>query len=285
MSLGSRYRYEKLPPEHIIVSEANVRSEADARIGLSELKASIRELGLLQPIVVIEVGENSYELIIGQRRFLAFSELNKEGVKGFETVDAKVYAKGTDITEARIASIAENLQQRPLTEGDKERATTLLLKQLGKIGDVAQRLGYSVQIVSAWLDYESIVPKSIRKYVDVHISREYAKQLVAATYPHIDQAEAMIKELIHRGYAKNALIRQKLLMIARKGERLSADKAVTRAAKKARELKVNFILSGYYADGIKKATTEQLGAAGKQAINETAQRIVQEWIDTRFGRK
>jgi ParB family chromosome partitioning protein len=285
MSLASGYAYNKIPIDQIVISEANVRDATDARIGLNDLKDSIRELGLLQPIVVIQLGENSYELVIGQRRYLAVSELNREGVKGFDTIEAKVYGKETDITQARISSVVENLQRRPLTEIDRERATTLLLKQLGKITEVSAQLGLNVKTVSAWLDYESIVPKSIRKYVDVSISRDYAKQIVAATYPDTGKAEAMIKELIKRGWAKNALIRQKLLMVVRKDAGVTADKAVVRAAKKAREVGVRFILSGYYADGIKKVSTERLGSSTKQAINETSQTIVQDWIDTRFGRK
>jgi len=285
MSLATDYSFKKIPLSQITISDANARSEADARIGLSELKASIKEIGLLQPIVVMQIGENSYELIIGQRRFLAVSELNAEKVTGFDSIDAKVFPKGTDITDARIASITENLQQRPLAEEDRERATTFLLKQLGKTSEVARRLGYNVQTVSAWLDYETIVPRSMRKYADVHISREYLKLIVASTYPDVQRAEAMIKELIRRGYAKNALIRQKLLMIARKEQKLSPTKAVIQAAKKAREVTIRFILSGYYASDIKKASEEKLGQSTKQAINEVAQSVVQEWIDKRYDRK
>jgi ParB family chromosome partitioning protein len=284
MSLASNYKFERIPLDRIIVSEANVRSEADARIGLNELKASIKEIGLLQPVVVLAVGERSYELIIGQRRFLAVSALNDEGVKGFDSIDAKVFAKGTDINEARTASIVENLQVRPLIETDRERATTLLLKQLGSIKIVAERLGFNVKTVSAWVDYESIVPKSIRKYVDVNISREYAKQLVASTYPKVERAEQMIKELIERGYAKNALIRSNLLTVVRKGEKSPA-RAVAKAKRKAQEVTVRFILSDYYADRIKSVSNERTGNNTKQAINETAQTIVQDWIDNRFGRK
>jgi len=285
LSLAHNYKFKRIPLDQITISEANVRSEANARIGLDELKASIRELGLLQPVVILQVGENSYELIIGQRRFLAVSELDKERVKGFDKIDAKIYPKGTDMTEARIASISENLQQRPLLEEDKEKGTTILLKQLGKASEVARRLGCDIRKVGAWLDYEAIVPKSIRKYVDVYISRDYAKQIVAATYPDVERAEAMIKELIRRGLAKNALIRQKLLMIARRDEKLSVKKAVIQATRKAHDVNIRFILSGYYANDIKRASEEKLGHSTKQAINETAQSVVQDWIDERYDRR
>jgi len=285
MSLATDYIFTKIPLDQITISEANVRSEVYAKVGLNELKASIRELGLLEPVVVVQVGGNSYELIIGQRRFRAISELNREGVKGFDTIEAKVLPRGTDIIEARIASISENIVQRPLMAEDREKGTTFLLKILGKVNVVARKLGYNVQTVSAWLDYEEIVPKSIRRYVDVDISREYAKQIVAANWPDVKKAEAMIKELIKRGYAKNALIRQKLLMIARKGERLSSEMAVRKAARKAREVSIRFILSGYYASYIKRASEERLGRSNKPAINEIAQSVVQEWIDERYGKK
>jgi ParB family chromosome partitioning protein len=285
MSTSSGHKYDRIPINQITIGESNVRSLDDAKVGLDGLKKSIREVGLLQPIVVVEIGENLYDLVIGERRFLAVTELNKEHVEGFDKIDARIYPKGTELTDAKVYSAVENLQRRELQQKDKEKATTFLLKQLGNINDVAEKLTASVLQVSSWLDYDAIVPKSIKRYVGVHISREYAKQIVGATYPNTKLAEQMIKELVSRGYAKNALVRQKLLMELRSRKLTSPKKALDKAVKRAKEVAVRFILAGYYGVYIKKASNERLGVVSKQAINETAQSVVQDWIDVRYGKK
>jgi hypothetical protein len=62
-------------------------------------------------------------------------------------------------------------------------------------------------------------------------------------------------------------------------------KALDKAVKRAREVTVRFILAGYHGVYIKRASKERLGAISKQAINETAQSVVQDWIDVRYGKK
>src|SRR5690606_24920715 len=47
---------------------------------LEELKASIQEVGLLQPIVVREVGPEKYELVMGERRWRAAQAVGRETI-------------------------------------------------------------------------------------------------------------------------------------------------------------------------------------------------------------
>ena len=56
-------------PRHVFVEEA-----------LEELKASIQEVGLLQPVVVREIGDGRYELVMGERRWRAAQAIGKDTI-------------------------------------------------------------------------------------------------------------------------------------------------------------------------------------------------------------
>ena len=139
------------------VSKLNVRQRE--RTGdLDELVESIRLWGLLQPIVVKAKGDR-YEVLIGQRRFLAAKQLN------WTEIDAKVVPDSTTELDARIMSFAENAQRRDLTPRDKSEACAFLLSKLGSIHDVSQQLGVSEQTVRKWVGYAA-VPEQIKRLVE-----------------------------------------------------------------------------------------------------------------------
>lgn len=73
---------------------------------MEELKSSIQENGLIQPITVRKI-DNGYELIAGERRFRACLEL------GFDQVPAHVLSVSSDVTMMELALI-ENVQREDL---------------------------------------------------------------------------------------------------------------------------------------------------------------------------
>ena len=71
--------------DKIIVSELNTRKDLNAGTeegGIGDLANSIKEKGLLSPITVRVRTDGGYELIVGQRRFLAYQKL------GWKTIPA-----------------------------------------------------------------------------------------------------------------------------------------------------------------------------------------------------
>ena len=80
---------------------------------LAELEASLKATGLLQPITVRPIGENSFELIAGERRLRAATQL------GWEKIPAVV--KEIDDRTALTLALVENLQRadlNPLEEAE-----------------------------------------------------------------------------------------------------------------------------------------------------------------------
>ncbi len=90
---------------------------------LLELAASIREQGILQPVIVRPTGRNRYMLVAGERRWRA------AGMAGLERIPAVV--KDVDSSSTRVMSLVENLQREDLR--DEEKAAALQeLKRLRK---------------------------------------------------------------------------------------------------------------------------------------------------------
>lgn len=101
---------------------------------LAELTASIKESGVLQPIMVRRKGDGIYELIAGERRWRASKEA------GLKTIQAVVRNCGDQ--EALLIAMVENLQREDLNPMEVARAYSRMMNEFGLTQDViAQRVG------------------------------------------------------------------------------------------------------------------------------------------------
>ena len=102
----------------IRLSEFNIRKDLNAGTedtGLEDLAESIKDKGLLNPLIVRKLEDGTYELIAGQRRFLACQKL------GWKTIPAIIRDISND-TDATILSLVENVHRADLNPIDKARA-------------------------------------------------------------------------------------------------------------------------------------------------------------------
>jgi ParB family chromosome partitioning protein len=103
---------------------------------LEALARSIREVGVLQPIVVRIVEDDSYELVAGERR------LRAARMAGLATIPAIV--RTTDDTEALREALIENIHRQDLAPLEQASAFQELQDELGVTQeDLARRLGHS----------------------------------------------------------------------------------------------------------------------------------------------
>ncbi|MCI0664312.1 MAG: ParB/RepB/Spo0J family partition protein, partial [Acidobacteria bacterium] len=101
---------------------------------LAELIASLKQSGLLQPILVRRKGDGMYELISGERRWRAAKEA------GLETIQA-IIRNCTD-EESIVLALIENLQRQDLNPIDAARAYQRMMNEFGLTQDIiAQRIG------------------------------------------------------------------------------------------------------------------------------------------------
>ncbi len=118
--------------------EANLRQPRThfAEDALEELATSIREVGILQPLVVRHLTEGKYELIAGERRLRAAK------LAGLEKVPVVVRAAGEQ-TALEIALI-ENLQREDITAIESARAYRRLIDEFGMTQEgVSEKVGKS----------------------------------------------------------------------------------------------------------------------------------------------
>ena len=101
---------------------------------LAELTASLKQSGLLQPILVRRKGDGIYELISGERRWRAAKEA------GLETIQAVIRNCGDD--EAVVLALVENLQRADLNPMEMARAYHRMMNEFGLTQDIiARRVG------------------------------------------------------------------------------------------------------------------------------------------------
>lgn len=93
----------EIPLDRLTVSKLNVRRELG---DISELVESIKAVGVLQPILVRPSGKNSFEVVVGSRRFAASKKAN------LKTIPAIVREMTDD--QAIVESLTENIQRGDL---------------------------------------------------------------------------------------------------------------------------------------------------------------------------
>jgi ParB family chromosome partitioning protein len=101
---------------------------------LAELTASLKQSGLLQPVLVRRKGDGMYELISGERRWRAAKDA------GLETIQAVIRNCGDD--ESIILALVENLQREDLNPMETARAYHRMMNEFAMTQDtIAQRVG------------------------------------------------------------------------------------------------------------------------------------------------
>ncbi|MCI0428760.1 MAG: ParB/RepB/Spo0J family partition protein [Nitrospiraceae bacterium] len=101
---------------------------------LAELTVSLKQSGLLQPILVRRKGDGIYELISGERRWRAAKEA------GLETIQAVIRNCGDE--ESVVLALIENLQRTDLNPMEMARAYHRMMNEFGLTQDIiAHRVG------------------------------------------------------------------------------------------------------------------------------------------------
>ncbi len=161
-----------LPLTAIEPNPAQPRTQFDEE-SLGELTASIRELGVLQPILVREVATGMFQLIAGERRWRAARRA------GLATIPAIV--RTTDDRGLVEQALVENLQRQDLTALEEAAAFQQLIEDFGLThDDVATRVGKSRSTVTNTVRLLQL-PAAIQRYVaDGQLTAGHARALLGS---------------------------------------------------------------------------------------------------------
>ncbi|WP_371777301.1 ParB/RepB/Spo0J family partition protein [Streptomyces sp. NBC_01438] len=161
---------------------------------LAELVTSIKEVGLLQPVVVRQTGADRFELIMGERRWRACREA------GLERIPSIVRA--TDDEKLLLDALLENLHRAQLNPLEEAAAYDQLLKEFKCTHDqLADRIGRSRPQVSNTLRLLRLSPPVQRRVAAGVLSAGHARALLS-----VDDSEEQDK-LAHRIVAEGLSVR------------------------------------------------------------------------------
>lgn len=215
--------------------------------GLKELAESIREHGVIQPLVVTE-SDAGYELVVGERRFRASI------LAGLLKVPAIVKKSLEDQTKLEVALI-ENIQRRELNAIEEARAYDRLIKTFNLTQEqVAQKVGKSRPSVTNTLRLLNLPVEVQRAVIEGKVSEGHARALLAVVEP--ERQLALFRTMLEQGWN----VRQ----VEAKARELSAKKLVDSAAPDPKLMAIETELRSRLGTQVK---VQRQGRGGKITID------------------
>ena len=151
--------FKEIDIKQIRPSRLNPRLEVNIE-RLNELAASIKEVGLLEPIIVRPVN-GQFEVVVGERRYRASQQA------GLEKVPA-VIREYTDDEVVQL-NLIENVQREELSAIEKGKVCKYLLEECPdkypSQRAIAEKIGVSPESISTWLRTVEVVPEEAQEYV------------------------------------------------------------------------------------------------------------------------
>jgi ParB family chromosome partitioning protein len=182
-------RFAELPLDAIVPNAVQPRQVFDEE-ALTELEHSIREVGLLQPIVVRPQGDGRYELIMGERRWRASQRA------GLTTIPAIV--RDTQDDAMLRDALLENLHRSQLNPLEEAAAYQQLLADFGTTHEeLAHRIGRSRPQISNTIRLLGLPPTVQSKVAAGVLSAGHARAILGLSSP--EAMDAMAHRVVAEG--------------------------------------------------------------------------------------
>lgn len=234
---------------------------AFAKAGLDELADSIKQVGLLEPLI-LRPREDVYEVVVGERRYRAAQQA------GLDTVPAIV----RDYTDDEVIelNIIENIHREDLSDIEKGNCCLQLMSKYPTKYPtqimLAGKVGVSNETVSRWMQAAKVVPKLVQEMVAPaepttgkipkgKISGDMAVTIARRVKDEATQLE-LAQEIAKRGVTK-PMARRIITKIAREPEKPVRE--VFRAAIEEAPIMLPFskVHADAIVDGIKTQTSRK----------------------------
>lgn len=187
--------FAEVPLDQITPNRVQPRQVFDEE-AMAELVHSIREVGLLQPVVVRRTGVEAYELVMGERRWRASQEA------GLETIPAIV--RETEDTDMLRDALLENLHRSNLNPLEEAAAYQQMLEDFGCTHDeLASRIGRSRPQISNTLRLLRLTPAVQRRVAAGVLSAGHARALLAVEDP--DLQDRLAQRVVAEGISVRGL--------------------------------------------------------------------------------
>ncbi|MFE6056484.1 ParB/RepB/Spo0J family partition protein [Kitasatospora sp. NPDC056446] len=187
---------------------------------LAELVTSIKEVGLLQPIVVRQVGPDAFELIMGERRWRASKEA------GLARIPAIVRA--TEDDKLLLDALLENLHRAELNPLEEAAAYDQLLRDFSCTHEeLADRIGRSRAHVSNTLRLMKLPPAVQTRLVAGTLMAGHARALLGV--PDAEQQEQLATRIVAEGLTVRNV--EEIVLLMRRDEESRPKRQAPKAGK------------------------------------------------------
>jgi ParB family chromosome partitioning protein len=191
---GGAY-FADLPIDQVSPNQVQPRQVFEEE-AMAELVHSIKEIGLLQPVVVRQQDDDSYELVMGERRWRAAKEA------GLETIPAIV--RQTEDADMLRDALLENLHRSQLNPLEEAAAYQQLLEDFSCTHDeLASRIGRSRPQISNTIRLLKLSPAVQRRVAAGVLSAGHARSLLAIEDP--DAQDRLAGRVVAEGISVRGL--------------------------------------------------------------------------------
>lgn len=176
-------RFAEIPVDSIVPNPKQPRQVFDEE-ALEELKTSIEEVGFLQPIVVRQLDDEKYEIVMGERRWRAAQEV------GRETIPAIV--RDTRDDAMLRDALLENIHRANLNPLEEAAAYQQLLDEFGATHEeLARRIGRSRPQISNTIRLLNLPAQVQRRVAAGVLSAGHARALLSLDEPEAQEQLAL----------------------------------------------------------------------------------------------
>lgn len=181
-------------PGNISVDEIVVRPDQPRRVfeeaALTELSESIKEHGILQPLLVRPIESNKYELIAGERRLRAAKLVGLEEVP--------VFIRELDDRIAREAALIENLQREDLSPIEEATAYKEMIDGYDYTQEeLAERIGKSRSYVANTIRLLNLPREVLEAVNDGQLTAGHARAILSVKGQ--DEQIKLARKIINSG--------------------------------------------------------------------------------------
>jgi ParB family chromosome partitioning protein len=190
-SQGTAAVLAEIPVSSVLPNPHQPRVHFDEET-LLELSASIAEMGVLQPILVRPLPDDTYELVAGERRWRAAKRA------GLTTIPAVV--RPTDDVTSVEQALVENLHRQDLTPLEEAAAYQQLIDDFQLTHDqLSDRVGKSRSAISNSMRLLGLPPTVQRLLADGLLSAGHARALLGT--PDRSRQERLAKDAVTEGWS------------------------------------------------------------------------------------
>ena len=229
---------QEIPITQLTVPKQNVRTHNIDK-GLDELKASIKSVGLIEPVSVYKEQSDQYVVLAGQRRLNAYYGLNDEFPnQGFDKIECLVTDSPKDDDMKRAISLGENITHLAMSKEDLKSAVTELYNKCSSYTKVKEKFGLTKRIIDNYVSM-SRLPEKVKESIQsggIHTKQNVAENISIGAVDALtwtkdgDVSEEKVLELANiMAEKKNITFKKEIIAEVKKNPKGNISESVTRA--------------------------------------------------------